>query len=132
MLKKHRPETSVHIVWGGIAVLALISAAILKNIPGVFPHCLFHSLTGYPCPTCGTVRSITSMAGFDFISALFYNPLIPLLIVGSLVTSIYYGAAHLLRRNLIIEFKSAEKKTIRLLVLALFLANWAYLVAAGI
>jgi len=31
-----------------------------------FPKCLFHSLTGYYCPGCGSQRAIHSLLHFDF------------------------------------------------------------------
>jgi hypothetical protein len=37
--------------------------------------CMFKSLTGLPCPSCGSTRSVTAIAHFDFFEALWWNPL---------------------------------------------------------
>jgi hypothetical protein len=36
--------------------------------------CLFKRVTGIPCPSCGSTRSVLSILKGDFISALFWNP----------------------------------------------------------
>ncbi|ATA91646.1 hypothetical protein CGC56_05340 [Capnocytophaga canimorsus] len=43
--------------------------------------CLFKNVTGAPCPSCGTTRSVISFFQGDFIKALLTNPIG---IVGSL------------------------------------------------
>lgn len=45
--------------------------------------CLFRSLTGLPCPFCGTTRSIGSILQGDFGSALGLNPLGFLVMAGA-------------------------------------------------
>jgi hypothetical protein len=39
--------------------------------PGV---CLFKRITGIPCPSCGSTRSVLSILKGDFIGALLLNP----------------------------------------------------------
>lgn len=37
--------------------------------------CLFKSVTGFPCPSCGTTRGINAVLHGEWQQALFYNPL---------------------------------------------------------
>jgi len=37
--------------------------------------CLFRKLTGIPCPSCGSTRSLLFIAKMDFKNALYANPL---------------------------------------------------------
>lgn len=51
------------IVFTGLAVLFYFLNPIEHEI---FPHCLFHSLTGYYCPGCGSQRAIHSLLHLNF------------------------------------------------------------------
>jgi hypothetical protein len=39
-----------------------------------FPPCLFHKLTGFKCPGCGTQRAIHSILHLEIKQAFRYNP----------------------------------------------------------
>jgi hypothetical protein len=46
--------------------------SITENfVPGL---CLFKRVTGIPCPSCGSTRSVLSILEGDFIGALLWNP----------------------------------------------------------
>ncbi|MFI5135812.1 MAG: DUF2752 domain-containing protein [Chitinophagales bacterium] len=47
--------------------------------------CLFHLLTGLPCPTCGTGRGIICLLHGNFQDALLFNPLSFVVVVLSLL-----------------------------------------------
>lgn len=42
------------------------------------PACLFHSLTGWNCPGCGSTRALHQLARGHLVTALGFNPLIVL------------------------------------------------------
>ncbi|MDR1594877.1 MAG: DUF2752 domain-containing protein [Prevotellaceae bacterium] len=58
-----------------------------------FPPCLFHKLTGFECPGCGTQRAVHSLLHLKVKQAFFYNSAlffaIPL--VGLLIYFEYFG-----------------------------------------
>ena len=39
----------------------------------IFPKCVFHSITGYYCPGCGSQRAIHSLLHFNFYSVVSNN-----------------------------------------------------------
>ncbi|MDP3399090.1 MAG: DUF2752 domain-containing protein [Bacteroidales bacterium] len=54
----------------------IINLTINKNsdlsAPGL---CLFKTVTGIPCPSCGSTRSVLSIVDGDFGQALIHNPI---------------------------------------------------------
>lgn len=74
-----------------ITVAAIVAAGIvavyfsLDPSTNYFPRCMFHELTGWQCPGCGSQRAIHSLLNGDFAAAWHYNALfileIPLLIL---------------------------------------------------
>jgi hypothetical protein len=42
--------------------------------PDVLFGCLFHKITGFPCPACGSTRSVASILHGDMLQAWHYNP----------------------------------------------------------
>jgi len=41
-----------------------------------FPECIFHRLTGYKCPLCGSQRAIHYLFNFDIVNAFKENALL--------------------------------------------------------
>lgn len=56
-----------------VSILALLYFFMDARIPGFFPSCPFHSLTGLYCPGCGSQRAISSLLHVDFLQAFRYN-----------------------------------------------------------
>lgn len=62
----------------GLGVLFLMAgAAVFAFNPeqvSVFPPCLFHRLTGWWCPGCGTTRALHQLLHGNLTAALRFNP----------------------------------------------------------
>lgn len=63
-----------------VGILILMAYFILCDAPNENPNghltiCIFHNITGYPCPGCGTVRGLKYFFHLDFYNALMMNPL---------------------------------------------------------
>ena len=118
-------------IFGGIGLLAAAAVWLLRldRIPLTF--CVFKGLTGLPCPTCGSTRALGLLFARDFAGALRMNPFTT--VVASVVAA--WAVADLIllprRRALGLEVSSRLGFALRVGALALFLANWVYLVAAG-
>lgn len=61
------------IVGTTVSVLALLYFFMDARIPGFFPTCPFHSLTGLYCPGCGSQRAVSSLLHAEFLQAIHYN-----------------------------------------------------------
>jgi hypothetical protein len=110
--------------------LALVAAAPwAAALAARVPACPVKTLSGWPCPACGTTRAAVALAGLDPGAALLLNPLATLgwivLVGGGLVV-----AAVALAGRPLAEPRELPRAARWGIVAALAL-NWLYLVAMG-
>ena len=60
----------------GLAALPCLALVYARNPeePGLYPPCLFYSLTGLHCPGCGTLRGLHQLLHGNLLAAIGYNP----------------------------------------------------------
>ena len=56
----------------GLTALAVLYLLDPRN-PGTYPICPFFGLTGYHCPSCGTLRAVHQLLHGNFGAAVGYN-----------------------------------------------------------
>lgn len=127
-----RPGTPpLGLVFGGIGLLAAAAVGLLRLDRLPLTLCVFKGLTGLPCPTCGSTRTLGRLFALDFAAAWSQNPLATL----GAVAVAAWGLADLAllprRRALGLEIAPRLGRALRWGALVLFLANWVYLIAAG-
>ncbi len=88
------------LIFGAMAVLALITVRMLASCALLLPQCPFRSLTGIPCPTCGTTRMFVSLSNGELVSAMAMNPLMGALVLSG-VAAFLFG----LVKNLVDVFR---------------------------
>ena len=123
-------ETDHELIWLGVSIVGLGLAAswFLLGLP--WPHCLFLTVTGHPCMTCGATRSAIAFFHLDLASALKWNPLVFAILCGLSVFDLYAFVVLILRApRLRIHFAPTEKKFMRLAALAILVSNWIYLLS---
>jgi hypothetical protein len=114
-----------------LLVLAPLAAWLhLDRVPVTI--CLFKRLTGYPCLTCGTTRALSALAGFDLGRAFHMNPLMSALLLGIFIFGLVDLALLVRGRSLSLRLGSGEGRRLAIVAFAALLANWAYLIAAGV
>jgi uncharacterized protein DUF2752 len=113
----------------GLVAAAAVRLLHLDRIP--FSLCLFKAFTGLPCPTCGTTRALGRLFALDFGGALVMNPFTTVLAVVVAAWAVADLALLPRRQALDVEVSPRVGFALRVGALVLFLANWAYLVAAG-
>lgn|SRR5208283_5068983 len=125
--KRANGQIEFGIIYGGIALLALCAARFLPVL-AFLPSCPVHDLTGLPCPTCGSSRSIVYLAQGNILSSLTINPLAALCVIAAILYFLYSLVAFTLGIPKInIQNTEREKNIIRICALTLILANWLYL-----
>ena len=130
-LKNTPPAAPVHMVWGPIAILFIAAAGIFRGIAPHLPNCVFHEITGFPCPTCGGTRSLIALSQFDFFSSFLYNPLALLFTIGLIVFSLLFLVGIISNKSLKIMLSERGKKVLRYSAISLFIFNWIFLILTG-
>jgi hypothetical protein len=126
-----RPAEPVHMVWGPIAALIIATAGFLESIAPHLPGCIFHEITGFPCPTCGGTRSLIALSRLDLVSSLMYNPLVPLFAFGLIIFSLLFLIGAAAKRSLQIVLTDRGKRILRYSAMGLIAINWIFLIIAG-
>ena len=109
-------------LWG----LVVITARVFTHYTGAdLDTCLFHRLTGYSCPTCGTTRGLMAMARGSWRESFAWNPLT---MTGAVAGSLALVGRALTARTVEFEFTSTEKRLLLGFALAVTGINWAWLI----
>jgi len=126
--KKSTGQIEFGIIYGIMALL-LIGAARLLPILSIAPACIFKGITGIPCPTCGTTRSVVYLSQGDIATALIMNPLAALGLIAALLYFSYSVITLLFdlpRIGFILT--NREKIAVQISAITLILVQWAYLI----
>jgi hypothetical protein len=116
------------IIYGGIVLLALLAGRFLPVL-AIAPSCAFKALTGMPCPTCGSTRSIVYLSHGEVASAFFMNPLVLAAALAALVYLFYsLFTFFFVVPRIVVALSGKEKDRIRYLAVLIILGNWLYLV----
>ncbi len=90
--------------------------------------CLFRRLTGLPCPTCGTTRSVIALARGELPQAVGYNPLAVAVCVAALGLLILRVG---FRRRVVWITSPASRQCVTATLILAVLGNWLYLLAVS-
>ena len=126
-LKKHASgDIPFGLIYGTIVLLALVAARTLP-ISTLLPACTFRSMTGVPCPTCGTTRLLTHLAQGDLSIAFCLNPAVAFILISAIVLFLYDAIVLFSGSRVAFSLSSRESQWIRLGAIVALLVNWVYL-----
>ena len=118
------------LLWLAAALSALALRPFWFAIAPHLPRCVFRSLTGIPCPGCGSTRAATAMLQGDLASSLASNPLAAsaglVFVVGAPLAALWAVG-----RGPMLDLGSPLPWWIRWSLAVAVLGNWAYLVLAA-
>lgn len=108
-------------LWAFVVVIA----RLVQWRTGIDPDlCLFHRLTGHPCPTCGTTRGLLAMARGSWREAIAWNPMT---MTGALVGSLAVAGRVVTAKTLEFQFTPREERALGIAGLAILGINWIWL-----
>ena len=124
-------ERQLALIWMGVVVALLAVSPWAALVAHHLPACPVKSVSGLPCPSCGSGRAMVALSRLDFGRALSMNPLA---VVGTLVFGLgglVAGARAAGDRPLWRVPRQLPPAIVALVAIG-FAANWAYLVWRGI
>lgn len=102
--------------------------------PGV---CLVKRVTGVPCPSCGSTRSVLSILNGDLFEALYWNPFGILITLILLITPFWLAFDVISRNDSLYRFYNrtelfVTKKWVAIPAILLILLNWIWNIFKGL
>ena len=122
-------EIDHELIWLLVSLGTLIGFALWFAARLPMPQCVFYTLTGLPCVTCGATRSAFHFLHGHFSASLFFNPL-AFLAYCSVLAYDFYALVILATRAPRLRFGNlsrSEKLLARGAVIILLAGNWLYL-----
>jgi len=122
-----RPPWPLWAVLLAVVWLALGGAAMWLGIRFGWPVqlCLFKRLAGFACPTCGFARGALNLLEGNIIQAWLCNPLLYSLLG---VFAVSVAARLFLARSVRVHLSRAERTLAWVIAIAIFFANWMYVI----
>ena len=120
----------VYLLVAGTGVFLVYILYLFNRLPHL--PCLFKVMTGYPCPTCGSTRMVSSLINLDILSAFYWNPL---LFLGGIAFIAWggYGFYMLFSgKKIQVILTKKEALFLRMGLISLFILNWIYLVISEV
>ncbi len=113
-----------------------IIALIYSDIPNAENHrtlCLFHNITGYPCPGCGVGRGIIFILKGYFGKALWMNPLSFIVLVFGLLSVVWIWRDIIKGKETYLPvLKTGWGKKTQIILYIVLIANWIWNIYKGI
>lgn len=115
----------------GVVIISVIGAIVLLSLlldstPNYFPLCIFHTVTGLPCPSCGMTRAFISLGHWDIRSALFFNPASILIYPAAWAGLIMALLQVVFKRKYIETIWNKSKRVLFPIILFIMALTWIY------
>jgi len=121
-------DKAIGLYWGMIAALLILVAPLAPRAAAFMPPCLFRSLIGLPCPTCGATHAVVALSRLDPAGALAANPLAAIGVLAFLFGGLVAGGAALADHPL---REPRWSPRVRLAAILVVLFNWCWLIVAA-
>lgn len=130
LLRVHPDRFPLGFVFGLAGLITLPAFYFLqRQFPRLLSGCRFRDWSGWPCPTCGGSRAIHDLVHGRIGEAFLHNPLV---ILGVALLAAWFllslGAEVIGGREIEFDLSRREKIAMRVLIVALPLLNWAYMI----
>ena len=118
-------------MWGGVALLLILLSPLAEVFAGGLASCPFKGLTGIPCPSCGATRAALALARLEPVHALVHYPL-PAVGWIAFIGGGLAAAWRAWRGRPLPRIPGRIPVWVRIGVVGIVLANWAYSIATGV
>jgi hypothetical protein len=99
--------------------------------------CLIKNVTGFPCPSCGSTRTMISFIHGDYAGALYWNPIGLILLLAMVVLPFWILLDVVKKKNSFFTFYQKfelfiKQKPVVLVGVILILTNWIWNINKGL
>jgi hypothetical protein len=94
--------------------------------------CSFKTFVGIPCMGCGATRATLNLLHGDISQAIFFSPMVAVGYFVLLAWGLLSAWLYVTEQELIVRTTKLSTWTLRIVLISLPFANWAYLMARGI
>lgn len=121
-------ELDHELTWLAVTIVSAVWLATWLAFRLPLPGCIFHSVFGIPCLTCGSTRAAFAFLHGDIFSAWRFNPLATLCYIAIAIYDAY-ALFVLVRRGprLRIVWSHSLRRSFATLIFGAALLNWVYL-----
>ena len=104
---------------------------------GEISVCFFKRITGIPCPSCGSTRSVLSLLKGDIIGALFWNPFGFILMVILVISPVWILYDVISKKETLFQAytnseKFLQRKWVAISAILIVLLNWIWNIYKGL
>ncbi len=124
------PGKHLGLLWGAVALSLMVLSPLAPMIASGLWSCPFKSLTGLPCPSCGTGRAALALARLDPVHALVHYPL-PAFAWTAFIAAGLAAGWRAWRGQPLPRIRRLPV-WVRIAVVVAIAANWAYSIATGV
>ena len=102
-----------------------------------FHVCLVKQVTGIPCPSCGSTRSVEALLHGDFMGAMYFNPF-GLILISILTITPFWILIDVIRSKSSLHeyYGKAEvflrKRKVAVMAILIVIANWVWNIEKGL
>lgn len=122
-----RSDRQLALLWLAAAASAVALRPLWLALAPILRPCAFRTLTGIPCPTCGSTRAAVAFLDGHLLEALAANPLAAvaglLFVAGAPVAAVFAA-----RRRPLPATPTNLPLWLRIGFVALVAANWCFLI----
>lgn len=99
--------------------------------------CLLKNITGIPCPSCGSTRSVLSLVHGNMVDALYWNPFGFIIMTILIITPLWIIYDIILKRDSLLRlYRTIEiqmqKKIVYFPAITLVVMNWVWNIMKGL
>lgn len=118
------------LLWGVVALSSLFLRPFWLAAAPLMPACPFRTITGAPCPSCGTTHAAVALLEGRVLDAFSANPLAAiagvLFVAGGVLAPVWAAL-----NGPMLEIPVPLPRWLRAAILGALLADWAYVIATG-
>lgn len=133
---RHRKSSEIdhELIWLSVTGVSFLCAMLWLKLGLPRPVCLFHEVTRHACLTCGATRCLMALCSGHLAAAFWLNPLVCCALIGIFFFDLYALTvlAFKLPRLRIESVPPGAAAGVRLATVLAAVANWFYLLHAGI